>query len=89
MYYPHAIDLYNNVTQLYPEANIWLTGHSLGGSLASMLALTFGVPCVTFEAPGDFMPAKRLHLPMPPGQTSQGHSKALTHVYHTADPIPQ
>jgi len=52
-----------------------------------MLGLTFGVPAVTFEAPGDLLPATRLHLPMPPGLPAE--STAITHVYHTADPIPQ
>lgn len=89
VYYPHALDLYNNITQQYPDSNIWLTGHSLGGSLAAMLSLTFGVPCVTFEAPGDLMPSRRLHLPMPPGLPSGAEHGALTHVYHNGDPIPQ
>ena len=32
--------------------SIYLTGHSLGGGLASMLAKQFGDPLVTFNAPG-------------------------------------
>lgn len=51
-----------------------------------MLSLTYGVPAVTFEAPGDLMPSRRLHLPLPPG-LSYSSSKITTHVYHTADPI--
>lgn len=89
VYFPLATDLYNNITQLYPNAQIWLTGHSLGGALASLLSLTFGVPCVTFEAPGDVLPAKRLHLPMPPGRPADSPFGSVTHVYHNADPIPQ
>ena len=50
---------------MYPDANIWIIGHSLGGSLASLLGATFGAPVVTFEAPGEKMAASRLHLPMP------------------------
>ena len=72
------------MTYLYPNANIWLTGHSLGGSLASMMGLTFGVPAVTFEALGDRLPTQQLHLPQPPPELS-----GVYHVYHTADPIPQ
>ena len=40
-------------------------GHSLGGSLSSLLGATFGAPVVAFEAPGDKLAATRLHLPLP------------------------
>ncbi|KAK4700107.1 lipase ATG15, partial [Phenoliferia sp. Uapishka_3] len=79
-------DLYNNVTALYPHAQIWLAGHSLGGSLASLLSLTYGVPSIAFEAPGELLPARRLHLPLPPGH-SYSTNTLTTHIYHTADPI--
>ncbi|KXN87029.1 Putative lipase ATG15 [Leucoagaricus sp. SymC.cos] len=79
LFYPIGVNLYNNVTYLYPEANIWVIGHSLGGALASLIGLSFGAPVVAFEAPGEAMAAKRLHLPSPP---SLQH---ITHVYHTAD----
>ncbi|KAG8807458.1 putative lipase atg15 [Serendipita sp. 399] len=59
-----------------------VTGHSLGGSLSGLLGITFGAPVVTFEAPGDKMPARRLHLPKPP------EVQHVTHIFHTADPIP-
>ena len=50
---------------MFPEATIWVIGHSLGGSIASLLGITFGVPVVTFEPPGERMAAQRLHLPSP------------------------
>jgi lipase ATG15 len=50
---------------MYPDSNIWLIGHSLGGALASLMGVTFGVPVVAFEAPGEQLAAKRLHLPTP------------------------
>ncbi|EIN09963.1 alpha/beta-hydrolase [Punctularia strigosozonata HHB-11173 SS5] len=81
LFYPIGTNLYNNITYLYPDSNIWLTGHSLGGALASLLGATFGMPVVTFEAPGEKRAARRLHLPIAP---SMHH---ITHVYHTADPI--
>lgn len=74
-------NLYNNLTYMYPESNIWIIGHSLGGALASLVGVTFGAPVVAFESPGEKMAAGRLHLPSPP---SVQH---IHHVYHTADPI--
>ena len=94
-------DLYNNVTYMFPNANIWLIGHSvspismrepqadasqLGGSVGAMIGLSFGAPAVTIESPGDRLPAGRLHLPLPPGMPAE--KTGITHVYHTADPIP-
>jgi len=81
LFYSVGVDLYNNVTYLYPNANIWLVGHSLGGSLASLLGSTFGSPVVAFEAPGERLAAQRLHLPGPP------NNNHITHVLHTADPL--
>lgn len=74
-------NLYNNITHLYPDSQIWLVGHSLGGSIATLLALTFGVPAVAFEAPGERMAASRLHLPLPP--LLAWDKMGITHVYHT------
>ncbi|KAI6024735.1 alpha/beta-hydrolase [Pisolithus microcarpus] len=81
LFYPIGTNLYNNLTYMYPHSNIWIIGHSLGGALASLLGVTFGVPVVAFESPGERLAAQRLHLPSPPS------TQHVTHVYHTADPI--
>ncbi|KAI4150549.1 MAG: hypothetical protein LQ340_003999 [Diploschistes diacapsis] len=90
-YYHAAIELYGNVTEMYPDSNIWLTGHSLGGSVASLLGLTFGLPTITFEAPGEALPAARLGLPVPPGNSPAAHQRreytGAYHFGHTADPV--
>ncbi|KAF2425314.1 alpha/beta-hydrolase [Tothia fuscella] len=90
-YYYAAREIYRNATLLYPNANFWLSGHSLGGSTSSLVALTYGIPVVTFEAPGEAMPAQRLGLPTPPGYSIGEHQKRpITggfHFGHTADPI--
>ncbi|GAA5876568.1 hypothetical protein JCM16303_003583 [Sporobolomyces ruberrimus] len=102
-YYPVAIDLYNNISAIYPHSQIWLAGHSLGGGLAAMLSRTYGVPSVSFESPGDLLPARRLHLPLPPPPSGNSTNSSrpnpdeprrslqdelTTHIFHTADPIP-
>ncbi|USP73681.1 uncharacterized protein yc1106_00955 [Curvularia clavata] len=90
-YYYAAQDLYHNVTALYPDAEIWMAGHSLGGAVSSFLSLTFGHPAVTFEAVPEAMPASRLGLPVPPGHQigslQQRKHTGGFHFGHTADPI--
>jgi len=81
LFYSVGINLYNNLTYIYPDSNIWIIGHSLGGALASLVGVTFGAPVVAFESPGERTAAGRLHLPSPPS------TQHVTHVYHTADPI--
>jgi len=61
-----------------------------------MLSRTYGVPSVSFESPGDLLPSRRLHLPLPPppsNSSSNSSQRSLqdeltTHIFHTADPIP-
>ncbi|GME66629.1 unnamed protein product [[Candida] boidinii] len=85
-YYQATLELYKNITSLYPDIkNIWITGHSLGGGLSSLLARTYGLPAVTFEAPGELLATKRLHLPSPPGIPIR--NEHIWHFGHTADPI--
>jgi len=90
-YYQAARELYNNVTELYPNSNIWIAGHSLGGAVSSFLGLTYGVPVVTFEAVPEALAASRLGLPVPPhGNAKFPQTREFTGAYHfghTADPI--
>jgi lipase ATG15 len=90
-YYRAAIELFTNVTELYPHANVWLAGHSLGGAVSSLLGMTFGIPAVTFEAPGEALAASRLGLPAPPKSGSRQPSvreyAGPYHFGHTADPV--
>lgn len=90
-YYQAALEIYGNVSDVYPNSEIWVSGHSLGGIVSSLLGLTFGLPVVTFEAPGDALAAGRLGLPSPPNsQHSFPQTRKNTGVYHfgqTADPV--
>ncbi|KAH0432412.1 hypothetical protein CcaCcLH18_06492 [Colletotrichum camelliae] len=90
-YYTAAKELYSNVTEIFPDANIWLSGHSLGGAVSSLLGLTYGVPVVTFEAVPEALAAGRLGLPVPPGGEQMVHqarqNTGAFHFGHTADPI--
>lgn len=87
-FYPATTDLFNNISYAYPDAQIWITGHSLGGALGSLIGMTFGYPTVTFEAPAERMAALRLHLPLPRKHKGKLDALPITHVYHTGDPIP-
>lgn len=90
-YYQAARDLYHNVTERYPQSDVWLAGHSLGGVVSALLGLTYGIPVMTFEAYPDAMAASRLGLPTPPGFRIGAHqsrpSTGVFHYGHTADPI--
>jgi lipase ATG15 len=88
-YYPAAQHIYSNVSAFYPNAEIWVTGHSLGGTLSSLLGLTYGLPAVTIETPPEALPAGRLGLPVPPGSGTM-QTRNNTGAYHfgiTSDPI--
>ena len=86
-YYRAALQMYYNVTQLYPASDVWVVGHSLGGSLSSLVAQTYGLPAVAFEAPGEALASERLGLYIPPGSTRQAVDTGIHHFGHTADPI--
>ncbi|CAO3644871.1 unnamed protein product [Cunninghamella blakesleeana] len=80
LYYDHAMAIYLDIINRYEKATVWLTGHSLGGALASLVGQTYGIPTVTFEAPGDQLASNRLHLP-------SFKSMPLWSFGHTGDPI--
>ncbi|KAF9645132.1 alpha/beta-hydrolase [Thelephora ganbajun] len=91
LFYNTGLDLIGNITTLFPDSDIWLVGHSLGGALASLLGTTYGLPAVAFESPGERLASTRLDIPIPPEIITTGNYSLapVTHIYHTADPIPQ
>ncbi|SCU92913.1 LAFA_0F13652g1_1 [Lachancea sp. 'fantastica'] len=84
-YYKAVLNIYKQVAEKYPTSTIWVTGHSLGGALGSLLGRTYGLPVVAFEAPGELLATRRLHLPMPPGYPN--YLEGVWHFGNTADPI--
>jgi len=87
-YYDAAIYIMGRVHDMYPSATLWVVGHSLGGSLASLVGLTINIPAVTFEAPPERLPAERMGLlPVPFTATAQTHRAGAHHFGNTADPV--
>ncbi|KIW66776.1 hypothetical protein PV04_06071 [Phialophora macrospora] len=79
-YYSTALAIMHNVSTWYPNASVWTIGHSLGGSIASLMGLRFNIPSVSIEAPPQRLAAERLRLALPP-------RSADYHIGNTADPI--
>ncbi|KAF2030961.1 alpha/beta-hydrolase, partial [Setomelanomma holmii] len=86
-YYAATLELYDEITTLYPEANIMTVGHSLGGVLASLIGLQHGIPAVTFETYPQALAARRLGLPTAGDTTPLRSNTGGFHFGHTADPV--
>ena len=75
--------MFQYVTSLYPSSTkVWLTGHSLGGALAALTAMTFDTVALTIEAPGEALYAKRIGL-----QPSKQSLAKIFHLGNDLDPI--
>jgi lipase ATG15 len=86
-YYEATLELFDEVVQLYPRANIITTGHSLGGVLASFIGLRQGIPSVTFEAYPQALAAARLGLQVAGQDSPLRRNTGGFHFGHTADPV--
>jgi lipase ATG15 len=86
-YYAATLELYDEVTRIYPHANVITAGHSLGGVLASLIGLQHGVPSVTFETYPQALAARRLGLPTSGDITPLRKNTGGFHFGHTADPV--
>jgi lipase ATG15 len=90
-YYRAALDLYSNVTERYPNSEIWLAGHSLGGSVSSLLGHTYNRPAVAVEAPAEALAISRIGIHAPPGVDPRlPQTWGIDYVHHignSADPI--
>ncbi|KAI8895372.1 Alpha/Beta hydrolase protein, partial [Globomyces pollinis-pini] len=84
-YYNLAQTIYLAVKEWFPKhTDIWMTGHSLGGALASLVALTNNLPAFAYESP------ERLGL-LPAGSRTDMNaflsSLPIFHFGNTGDPI--
>ncbi|KAI8802078.1 Alpha/Beta hydrolase protein [Cladochytrium replicatum] len=61
-YYNLAQTFFLAIRDWYPNSHVWLTGHSLGGALAALVALTNNLAAIAYESPGDLLYAHRLGL---------------------------
>jgi lipase ATG15 len=61
-YFKYAEEIYLQLRREFPRSVIWSTAHSLGGSIASLLAIKYDIIAITFEAPGELLYAQRLGL---------------------------
>ena len=52
LYFDFSVYLLEETKILYPNANIQLAGHSLGGAIAELLGEAAHLPVVAFDAPG-------------------------------------
>lgn len=68
-FYSTIIDIYKGVLEEYPDAAIWVTGHSLGGALASLLGRTFGLPTVGLRVSGRAASFQEAASAIPTGTT--------------------
>lgn len=69
----------------YPHTSFWLVGHSLGGTIASLVGMRFHLPTVTYESPGDRLAALRLGLIASPYEATS--LDYITHIYNSIDPL--
>ena len=62
-YFFGGTEVFEYLKELYPNARFWFTGHSLGGAIASLVALTDKTTsAITFASPGDKLYAERVGL---------------------------
>ena len=85
-YYDAALFVTKQVQRMYPAATFWVVGHSLGGSLASLVGLTLDIPSITFEAPPERLPARRIGL-LSENSTAPANRATSYHFGNSADPV--
>jgi lipase ATG15 len=83
-YFAAAENIYRQVRLIYPNSEVWLTGHSLGGSLASLVGVNNNCPAFAYEAPGELLFGLRLGISI---DLSNMQRYSVYHYGNDADPI--
>ncbi|KAF9149961.1 putative lipase atg15 [Linnemannia schmuckeri] len=86
-YYGIGLKVVEAAKSLYPYASIWMTGHSLGGSVASLLGIRKGYPVFTYSSPGDARYGQKVGLVKPNLKESDLEKMPVWQFGHTGDPI--
>lgn len=62
-YYNEALAVTQLAIAKYPRAQVWFTGHSLGGAIAALMAVSVkNTAAITFASPGPLLYARHLGL---------------------------
>lgn len=79
-YFSDVKDIVERVKSEYnfDKYNIYFTGHSLGGMLASIASMIYDKITITFETPGDVHYLRLINAPLP---------DKIYHFGHNADPV--
>ncbi|KAH9411633.1 hypothetical protein HK407_04g07400 [Ordospora pajunii] len=64
-YLADALQIVQSVANMYPGKSLVLTGHSMGGTIASLTATILNLPAIVFSSPGDAYIARILGAGMP------------------------
>lgn len=79
-YYLESLEIYEYVRDTYPDKTIWTTGHSLGGTLGSLVAYRYSLSAILFQSPGEKFYGSRLNH-------KTGSDDKIFHIGNTGDPI--
>jgi len=95
-YYGQLMDIYKSdeIQKLREEEyDVFFTGHSLGGALASLSGLSLYAPVFTFEAPGEEQFARRIGLKLSKNDSKNPYGREeyknipIYHFGNNGDPI--
>ncbi|ORX82199.1 alpha/beta-hydrolase [Anaeromyces robustus] len=76
------LDHVQNLKNSNPKMKLYLTGHSLGGGIAGIIASTLGIPSIAFSSPGLGYSYKSYNI------TLENLSQYFLNIIPNKDPVP-